>query len=126
MNADKQTAVVIRLGNGRFFSGFGKKNRVLSAHCLAGAKLFQITDDHNLSPTLMKLNSAGKFWVTIKIAAFDTWINNAILATGFDTDINSDDLGKEMQISLPPTMINALWFDNKLTFKGEIDKDLPF
>ncbi|PQJ84619.1 hypothetical protein [Aliivibrio sifiae] len=40
----------------RFFSGFGKKNRVLTAWCLSGAKLFLLEDARSCFDKLQSLN----------------------------------------------------------------------
>lgn len=40
----------------RFFCGFGKKNRVLTAWCLSGAKLFLIEDARSTFEKLQSLN----------------------------------------------------------------------
>ncbi|MUK51432.1 hypothetical protein [Aliivibrio fischeri] len=40
----------------RFFSGFGKKNRVLTAWCLSGAKLFLLDDARSTFDKLQSLN----------------------------------------------------------------------
>lgn len=64
------SAYVIKIGN-RFFCKFGKGNRVMTAWCLAGSKLFQVGNDADphyfLAETKMKLNSLGKKYEVVTV-----------------------------------------------------------
>ncbi|MEZ8409554.1 hypothetical protein AB6C88_17240 [Vibrio splendidus] len=57
-------AVVIKLGD-RFFSGFGKQQRVLTAWSLAGARLFLSVHDDRVKDTLEKLDEKKKKYEVI-------------------------------------------------------------
>lgn len=56
-----KSAVVIKIGN-RFFSSFGKKGNVLTAHSLAGAKLFLPVFQADLSRVCDRLDDKFKLY----------------------------------------------------------------
>jgi hypothetical protein len=58
-----ETSQVIKIKD-RYFCGFGKKNRVMTAHCLTGATLYQ---DHSVIAVFDKLVGLNKKPIIIKI-----------------------------------------------------------
>lgn len=117
-SSDKLTATVIVMGNGRFFSRFGKKKRVLTAHTLAGAKLFQ--DEQSAKAITDKLGLIGKFFLLSQISFFDNFIHQKIEEHPVEAE--------EMESKLNSSIIDGEWFSNTLITKRAIfgDENLPF
>lgn len=71
MSHTTNAAQAIRIGD-RYFRGFGKGGRVLTAWTLAGAKLFRPDDPHtDLQSTLTKVNRSRRRGVPVTVAVSD-------------------------------------------------------
>ena len=68
MSADiEDTAVAVRLGNGRFFVGFGAAGRLKTAWCLAGSTLFGDWDTSAIERVQNRLREKGHDSVTVRV-----------------------------------------------------------